>query len=216
MSKPYQLERIQNFLKFKNSNLRSVYEAVFLQLNLDKALKGENFLILKFSKDYYEYIKFQLDDHLFEVKYQHFSTAPRRFEELQAIDKILSTAGDLLRIKYVEDPNYIQKSIETYITRKHEIIDFLLLDVLPYSIKVSNGSQQIAVAPLYLMIPGKTKPAQFTPTDSKLKIVLQMAKQEISTEIPLGFHKGETVDISIDIDTGFSTNLLISDKRFKI
>ena len=216
MNKPYQLERIQNFLKFNNSNLRSIYEAVFLQLHLDKALKGENFLILKFGEEYYEYIKFQLDDHLFEVKYQHFSAAPRRFEELQAIDQIISTAGDLLRVKYVEDPKYIQKSIETYVARKYEIIDFLLLDVLPYSIKVFNGSQQIAAAPLYLMIPGKTKATQFTPMDSKLKIVLQMAKHEISTEIPLGFHKGEMVDISIDIDTGFSTSLLISDKRFKI
>ena len=216
MNKPYQLERIQNFLKLKNSNLRSIYEAVFLQLHLDKALKDENFLVLKFSEEYYEYIKFQLEDHLFEIKYQHFSSAPRRFEELQAINQILSKTGDLLRIKYIEDQNYIEKSIQTYLTRKHEIYDFLLLDVLPYSIKIFNGSQQIAVAPLYLMIPGKTKPAKFKPTDSKLKVVLQMAKQEIFTEIPLGIHKGEIVEISIDIDTGFSTSLLISDKRVKI
>ncbi|MCZ2442844.1 MAG: hypothetical protein LC101_03600 [Flavobacteriales bacterium] len=212
----YQLKRIHDFLNLKNSNIRPVYEAVFLQLHLDKDLKDENFLILKFGEDYYEYIKFQLDDHLFEIKYQHFSTAPRRFEELQAINQILSKSGDLLRIKYIDDQNYIQKSIDTYLTRKHEIIDFLLLDVLPYSIKVFNGSQQIAMAPLYLMIPGKTKPVQFTPTDAKLRIVLQMAKQEVSTEIPLGFHKGEKIDISIDIDTGFSTDLLISDKRYEI
>ena len=212
----YQLKRIHNFLNLKNSNIRSAYEAIFLQLHLDKTLKDENFLIVKFSEDYYEYVKFQLEDTLYEVKYQHFSSTARRFEELQAIDKILSSAGDLLRVKYIEDPGYIEQAIKTYITRKHEITDFLLLDVLPFSIKVFNGAQQIVTAPQHMVIPSKTKPARFIPNDPKIKVSLQMAKKEISMEFPLGFHKGETVEAYIDIDSGFSADLVISGKRVEI
>lgn len=197
------LSKIKRICTFEKPPLKPVYEAVLFHLYKLRQIKYENLLILKFNESYYEYVKFINQDGVFEIQYQYFHDKPYTYEQLLRYDGEILKSEPSLTLKYIDDLSYISKSPKYYHDTFHDNTDFLLLNTIPFEIRVCDNEKTLIRFSKYGHIPHCISTKLENYLFSNAVVYLLFNDQSVSKTLGIGLPKMPELKISIDVDSYF-------------
>jgi hypothetical protein len=176
-----------------------LYSGAIVHSYINGSLTKHDLLVIKYDKDYYEYIKYISDEGICEIRYQYFSDVPLSYDDIEHRDFQITKISRLPQLLYIDGLDYhllSQDYRKNILTDKYR--DFMILDCLSYRIEVRISGDSVISVPIFRTIPTKEQ-VSISSGSFDMVIDFKSLNQSHSTSIIRSYDKND-ISLVLDID----------------